>query len=354
MGIGVCLFSLILLFWQTRSLNQRLPVLTNNSAVPEPKLTDPVLPVLTIENVLDPHYQPTASLSSTKVVTLAVTGDVLTARSVNAITTKNNDFTWAFKNTAPELRAADITFINLETPLTADCPIKNDGMIFCGDLRNIEGLQYAGVDLVNLANNHMGNQGEDGVAETIQALERASIAHTGINQPTYLNAKGTRFAFLGFNEVDRQAGVPVLTDELLKSQIEQAKINADVVIVQFHWGQEYTYQPTVNQQRLAHAAIDAGADLIVGNHPHWWQPIEQYKNGFITYSHGNFVFDQMWSQETREGLVGYYTFYDGKLVDVDFKPILIENYGQPRWMDEEESSQLLEKLKVETQNLNGN
>jgi poly-gamma-glutamate synthesis protein (capsule biosynthesis protein) len=73
---------------------------------------------------------------------------------------------------------------------------------------------------------------------------------------------------------------------------------------------------------------------VIGNHPHWVQPVELYNGHLITYAHGNFIFDQMWSQETREGMVGRYTFYGTRLVRVDYKPLVIDNYAQPRWLDE--------------------
>ena len=90
--------------------------------------------------------------------------------------------------------------------------------------------------------------------------------------------------------------------------IQALKRQVDFVIVAFHWGIEYTALPTQEQRGIAHQAIDAGADLILGNHPHWVQATEKYQGKYITYAHGNFVFDQMWSQETREGVVGKYTF----------------------------------------------
>lgn len=284
--------------------------------------------------------------------TLLVTGDVLTARTVNKKNVEKNDFTWPFHQTADVLKAADITFINLETPLTADCEPRLGGMVFCGNLRNTEGLVFAGVDIANLANNHMGNQELEGVAETTAALDRVGIKYTGVKGPTYMTVKDTKLAFLGYNEVDQQIGIALADSVLITQEIKEAKKQADVVIVQFHWGAEYQYQPTTNQKRLAHLAIDAGADLVMGNHPHWWQPTEIYKEKLITYSHGNFVFDQMWSQETREGLVGKYTFTDNQLSNVEFVPVVIEDYGQPRWANEAEKTRILNRFEVEKQILN--
>jgi len=87
-------------------------------------------------------------------------------------------------------------------------------------------------------------------------------------------------------------------------------------------------------REIGHLAIDDGADLVIGNHPHWVQGVEIYHDKLITYAHGNFIFDQMWSQETREGVVGRYTFYGTRLIRVDYRPVLISDYAQPAWLDD--------------------
>jgi poly-gamma-glutamate synthesis protein (capsule biosynthesis protein) len=99
---------------------------------------------------------------------------------------------------------------------------------------------------------------------------------------------------------------------------------------------------------LAHAAIDDGADLIIGNHPHWIQGVEVYKSKFITYAHGNFIFDQEWSYETTVGVIGKYTFYDNTLIAVDFTPVLIQNFAQPVPMTGDQRQQTLDIMKQDT------
>lgn len=105
----------------------------------------------------------------------------------------------------------------------------------------------------------------------------------------------------------------------------------------FHWGAEYVSVPQSAEGiapddpvEIAHLAVDAGADFIIGNHPHWVQAVELYRGKLIVYAHGNYIFDQMWSYETRVGVIGLYTFYDDKLVRVEFIPTIIEDYAQPR------------------------
>lgn len=276
---------------------------------------------------------------------LMVTGDVLLARSVNARMVQKNDPSWPFQFVADRLRSADLTYINLETPLVENCPIKTDGMVFCGQPNNVEGLKFAGIDLVNLANNHIGNQGIDGVLSTVAILQKNSLDVTGYQDPLIKEMKGQKVAFLGFNEVDQQPLVNHATEENIRSKVESARQQADVVIVQFHWGAEYTYQPTSRQQLFAQVAVEAGADLVIGAHPHWYQQISFINNKAVMYSHGNFVFDQMWSQETREGIAAQYTFQGKNLVDVEFLPLIIEEYGQPRWLEGPEKERVLTKLR---------
>jgi poly-gamma-glutamate synthesis protein (capsule biosynthesis protein) len=124
-----------------------------------------------------------------------------------------------------------------------------------------------------------------------------------------------------------------------------------VVIVQYHWGTEYITPPEERQKSLGRLTIDSGADLVIGNHPHWIKPIEFYKGKLITYGHGNFVFDQEWSQKTKEGVVGKYTFDGRDLVDVEYMPVEIINYGQPYFLEGSKKKQILDEMFFESAKL---
>ncbi len=341
--------------------NSPSPTTVSTNALPEittPTLPSSELPITSVKSSplheitsLDEVFTPQIdSDPEDSRITLMATGDVLLARSINYKMRQLNDFSWPFLQIAPLLQSADITYINLETPLVQDCPSKIDGMIFCGDQRGVESLEYAGIDVVNIANNHAANYGLNGVTETDAVLKTHNFVVSGKSGSNvgYKTVKGTRFAFLGYNEVNQQLGISLALDPTIQAEVREARTQADVVVVQFHWGNEYTYNPSENQRRLARVAIDAGADLVIGNHPHWYQPIEFYNGKLITYSHGNLVFDQMWSRETREGLIGEYTFSRNKLVGVHFIPILIENYGQPRVLEGVEKEKILENLQEQS------
>ena len=305
-----------------------------------------------IDQIFSPGHNQISSFPKEKLRTIIATGDIIPARSVNFQANIRKDFKWPYLETAQILKSADITFINLETPLFPNCPLTNEGMIFCGDAGNLEGLKYSGVDIASLANNHAGNFGKEGVQKTYDLLVKNRVLVTGVNGPVVMDIRGLKFAFLGYNDITKpQPGISNADEEKIKSEILKAKKIADVVIVAFHWGVEYQDQPDERQKYLARFAIDAGADLIIGNHPHWIQPVEVYKNKLITYAHGNFIFDQEWSLKTKQGVVGKYTFYDKTLIDAEFFPIQIEDFGQPHFLEGEEKIKILEAMKVQSQNL---
>lgn len=303
----------------------------------------------TLDQIFVEDHNWIQDLPKEKLRTIIATGDIIPARSVNFQATLRKDFTWPYLKTVEILKTADLTFINLETPLTGNCPPTNEGMIFCGDARNIEGLTFAGVDIASLANNHAGNYGVEGVRETVNLLNKNGIATTGVDNVKTLDVKGLKFAFLGYNDITSpQPGISNVEDEKIKREISYAKKTADVVIVAFHWGTEYVSQPSERQKSLAHLAIDSGADLIVGNHPHWIQPVEVYEDKLITYAHGNFIFDQEWSQKTKQGVIGKYTFYEKQLIDAEFTPILIEEFGQPGILKDLEGQKIIAEMKRES------
>ncbi len=269
---------------------------------------------------------------------LITTGDVLLARSINVKNVRTGNFNWPFEKTADILKSADITLINLETPLLDECPPTSTGMVFCGGSHNALGLTFAGVDVVNLANNHMFNYGKNGFEATKRILSESNIQYSGYESDSVIDVRGMRFGFLGYEDFSQKP------ENFIKTDIEKLQQRADVIVVSFHWGVEYTHIPTKRQMYLGHLAIDSGADMVVGNHPHWIQPVEIYKHKPIIYAQGNFVFDQMWSEETRHGYIAKMTFVGKEFGDIEFIPIKIMDYGQPMVLDGEEKNMRLNLL----------
>ncbi len=332
------------------------PVITENH-IAWPKKAPPATPtpayipsVPTLETIFSTNHSWTNNIPEDRKRVIIATGDVIPARMVNVYATQYNNFTWPYEKTADILKNADLTFINLETSLIKNCPLIYSGFTFCGNEKNVEGLVFSGVDMASLANNHTGNFGSEAVVSTKALLNNHDIQVTGTGGSTYTDIKGKNFAFLAYNDIGgRQEGISWADEKRISEDIQEAKKNADYVVVAYHWGAEYRAQPDERQKYLGHFTIDAGADLIIGNHPHWIQPIEFYKGKLITYAHGNFVFDQEWSLKTKQGIIGRYTFYDTMLVDVEYIPIQIEHYGQPRVLEGEEKMAILQDIKAQSQ-----
>jgi poly-gamma-glutamate capsule biosynthesis protein CapA/YwtB (metallophosphatase superfamily) len=310
-------------------------------------------PALGLEELFHPTYS--VPKDPSKIRTLLVTGDVIPARGVAYFAAVRHDYLWPFRPTAAYTANADITYINLEAPLLAGCPVSPaSSFTFCGDPRFVGGLTMMGADVANLANNHLSNYGALGITSTEQILNSHGILTSGLGPVAVIDVRGIKFGFIGFNGVGR-----AIDKEALKEGIARARQLADVVVVQFHWGKEYERQPMPDKGVptpddpvvIGHDAIDWGADIVIGNHPHWYQGIEIYHGKLITYAHGNFVFDQMWSEETREGVIGTYTFYGTQLVAATWKPYRIYDYGQPVFMNAKDSATALQTMEAASDQL---
>ncbi|HKZ34778.1 MAG TPA: CapA family protein [Patescibacteria group bacterium] len=280
-----------------------------------------------------------------KEITLYAVGDVGLGRSINAFLKKEKDLSFPFKKVLGVLKPVDIVLVNLEGPFLKDCPVTTTGFRFCSEFDHVAVLTAGSVDIVNLANNHMGDYGDQGVKQTEEALTHQHISYTGLHNIAYKKVRDVTFSFVGFTDIPASSDlVSRATEEELKSLLSEARGTSDVVVSIFHWGEEYSKTPTIRQQELAHSSIEMGADIVIGHHPHWVQSLEVYQRKLIMYSLGNFVFDQMWSKETREGVIAKLTFQENFLTSYSFTPILIEQYGQPRLLEEKEESGVFDKL----------
>lgn len=282
----------------------------------------------------------------TATTTIAFGGDVMLSRVVGQKMKENNDDAWPFREVAGIFSTADLAIINLESPFTkgGDHYVPTGSFSFDADPKAIEGLKLAGIDLVNLANNHFGNQGQAGMRDTFDVLMAGGIKFIGAGkdqeaarQGETVEINGVRFGFLGYGYPESlyvatkdSAGIVNLTEDSARDDILRMKKSADVVIVVMHAGTEYTASPDSQQQDFARLAIDAGADLVVGHHPHWVQSVEIYKGRPIIYSLGNLVFDQMWSKETQEGIIVVAGFVGSDLRELAISPVIIYDYGQPK------------------------
>jgi len=246
------------------------------------------------------------------------------------------------------LQGADLAIANFENPAPNAFRFHTSGTVFSADPALIDGLVNAGLDYVSLANNHIRDAGARGVIETIENLDARGLAHGGAGRnvaearrPALLDAGGTTVAILGYDTIARgyaagpdRAGSAQLTAAVVREDVALAReAGADIVIVFPHWGTEYDATPFGSQRTLAHAVIDAGADLVIGNHAHWAGAMELYKGRPIWYALGNFVFDQTWSEPTMEGMTVELTFVGADLVQVRMRPHIILDKAQPNFLD---------------------
>lgn len=236
-----------------------------------------------------------------------------------------NDPAYPFEKVADKLRTADLVFGNLETPIVKDCPTTNTGMKFCASPEMLKGLTFAGIDIVNIANNHTSNFGAEGLSETKNYLNQAKIDYVGDGSLLIKNFGGVKFGFLGFDLVDKRT-----TDKDL-ALVANSKTLVDNLIIMVHWGTEYMSYSNEMQNKEAEDFINAGADLIIGGHPHWIQNIEKINGKPVFYSLGNFIFDQSFSEETKKGLT-IDLEYSGKTLDnITQVPIYMSSPAQPEW-----------------------
>lgn len=289
-------------------------------------------------------------------VSLMAVGDIMLSRDVATKIKEHQDYKYPFLKTAGLLKTADLTIGNLENPITPGRSIQTNEMVFRADPEVVEGLTSAGFDLLSLANNHILNFGTKGLNDTFRYLKGAKIDFIGAGekdsdayQPLIREVKGIKFAFLGYSYTDSPL-VAFMDLTKMEQAVRQAKEKTDFVVVTIHAGSEYQFFPNNQQQTFAHLAIESGAALVVGHHPHVVQTLEKYQEGYIIYSLGNFIFDQMWSQETREGLMTSIVFKKEGIKQMEFYPVIIENFAQPRVAKENERESILARLKVNWEN----
>ena len=289
---------------------------------------------------------------------LSVVGDVMLGRTPHRIMYERNDWIAPFPLVSDELQRGDLTIGNLECAITDsfDPPADPTTFSFMTYTNAVEGLTYAGFHALSGANNHAMDFGIVGVQDTTAALEAAGIQHFGAGnnleearEPCLLEHDGVTFGLLGYDAISmnyaaataESGGIAPMIQEYVEEDIRRTREVADVVIPYFHWGVEYTLTPTEGDRLMAHAAVDAGADLVLGGHPHWVQGMEIYNDTAIFYSTANFVFDQEWSFETKQSFVLHLIFDGATLIGYRVVPALIEEFHRPRIVEDDVRNTIL-------------
>lgn len=250
--------------------------------------------------------------------TMVFVGDIMLSRGMGKIMAQQNNWLYPFEYVREYLSQADLTFGNLEGPISGRGRDQGSIYSFNADPRAISGLTDSGFDILSVANNHIFDYGRDAFLDTLAVLKVSGIDAIGgginfedAHRPVVRDVKGTKVAFLGYTDLyprslgeqDSVPAISYLDEEIMKRDIGAAQTLADIVVVSFHWGDEYKTKHNAAQERIAREAIDAGASLIVGHHPHVVQEVEEYRGGYIAYSLGNFIFDQNFSEDTNKGLM---------------------------------------------------
>jgi poly-gamma-glutamate synthesis protein (capsule biosynthesis protein) len=275
--------------------------------------------------------------------TLLVTGDLMLVRGVP-------DPAAALTPMGRLLRSAALTVGNLESTLSTDGAPTQGGDSFGGSPELVPVLEDSGFDALSLANNHTGDRGVNALRQTVKTLQQSRIRPFGAGsdvrraaRPALLEANGTTYALLGFNAIGEtpraepsrpgalSVRMPPRTGPLVEADlarveraIRKAGRQADVVVVMPHWGEQYTHRAWPVQRTVARRLVAAGADLVVGGHPHWVQGLDAVDGVPVLHSLGNFVFDMDWAPEVMEGVVLEATFWGAELKAIRLLPYRLD------------------------------
>ncbi len=270
-----------------------------------------------------------------KELILYFVGDIMLDRGVLHYIEKNNNWLWPFLNIADDMKEADLVFGNLES-MISDKGYDVGGLYsFRAPPKTMQGLTYAHFDVLSVANNHSFDYTVDAFTDTLKRLEENDILYVGggfnrkeAHSSVVKEINNTKIGFLAYTSVgspswqaiENRAGIAWIDLSLLdilEQDIKRAKEESDILVVSFHFGNEYQKKPNEKQKVIANAALEAGANIIVGHHPHVVQPLEINDKGVIAYSLGNFIFDQYFSEETMRGAVLKVTIKEKEILSAE-------------------------------------
>lgn len=299
--------------------------------------------------------------------TFLAVGDIMLSRGVAGVINRAGDPLVPFSALDKEFLSTDFNFGNLESPVSGNDSRVGKGLVFNARKADIAGLVKYKFKVVNLANNHALDQGANGLQFTRDFLTQQGIEYLGVGadlteawKPKFVVANGVKIGFVGASYASINDGgvarnnyvARVEDEELLKAAIESARKQSDFVVVTMHAGIEYVRLPDKTQVKFARAAVDFGADVVIGAHPHWVQVTEEYKGKMIYYSLGNFIFDQR-KPETILGLtlkIKIKTTTDpdqrALLDSIEYMPVVIEKMGIPRMATPSEAKMILQKINI--------
>jgi len=301
-----------------------------------------ILAVFFISLIFLPKSNPQKNISKNssltfqenKKIKILFGGDLMMDRRVKKSVKENfeGNYLKLFEKYLNYFNNFDYVVLNLEGPISNRGTKIGSKYSFRMEPEIIEALKNANLKVFNLANNHIFDYGKEAFDDTLKILKENEFFFFGVGQdeisayaPLILEKYGNKVGILGFSQflehlkAKNSPGIAFLEEEIFERKIKEAKRIVDILIVVFHWGNEYEIEPTENQKYFAHKAIDLGADLVVGHHPHVVQKIEKYKEKLIFYSLGNFTFDQDFSEQTTKGGLVELEIEDKRIKEIYFR-----------------------------------
>ena len=293
------------------------------------------------------------------------TGVIVPARCVQAALDASGNPDYPYEEVSHLIDEADVAVGTLNATIS-DYPPHTGCVrtyVLVGSANNADALARAGFDVMSVATNHIKNCGimtcnDRAFLDTLDNLNRVGILPVGAGmdhdqamQPVVVEVNGVRYGFVSLGQIESMAfagedkpGIAVLNQENLVSAIQAARQESDVVIALPHWGPEDVATPNGIQRNLARQLVDAGADLVVGNHTHVIQAIQVIDGVPVFYGLGNFVFDQSWARDHQQGIILRVRFDGDRFLDFDLIPTHVDGDGRVHIADPEEAQEILERI----------
>lgn len=311
---------------------------------------------------------PATNRDSAKLTTLVMTGVTAMSR-MTAQRMERSGYDYPARVIGPTLRQADITHVSNEVPFIPGCKVNAsaNNLRFCSDTTYWAALEAIGVDIVGLSGNHVNDFGRKGARQSLAFYRQQGVGIYGSGldeeqacEPLLWEHNGNTFAFIAAlayqprsawaTETEPGACYYYTNKQKILDRVRQLSTQVDVVAVELQHYERYNPRPTPRQVQEFRELRQAGADIVTGVQSHVPQAIETYgveaagDAGVIAYGLGNLFFDQMWSWQTRTGLILRHTLYDGRLLNTEILTTVLENHAQPRWATQAERAQILRRI----------
>lgn len=359
--------------------SSRLPLVVSTlgaTLTPFEPLSPTRIATLTVPVTSTPAASPTVQPSPTRLprIKLLFTGVIVPARCVQAGIDARDNPEYLYDEVRETIQKADLAVGTLNATISdypphTGCVVT---LVLVGGGSNADALKNAGFDVMSVATNHIKNCdswdcGDRAFLDTLENLRRVGIVPVGAGKnlaqamkPVVMTVKGVRFGIVSLGMINSTAfatgktpGIAVLDDENLRIAIAKARKVSDVVIAMPHMGPEDESQPTDYQQHYARVAVEAGADLVVGNHTHVVQGLQTIKGVPVFYGLGNFVFDQTWALDHQQGVILEVIFEGSKYRNYRLIPTHVDGDGLVHIAGEQESAEVLQRIQDASDGLPG-